>query len=83
MWEVPPQNVPRTTFTSKLFSSKYYPPRTVFSSEYGRYWYTGMARVPHMRNTNMHRNITTFQESILARNYSVGPGLHAFAIDSS
>ena len=22
--------------------------------QYGRYWYIGMARVPYMRNTNMH-----------------------------
>ena len=25
--------------------------------QYGRYWYIGMARVPHMRNTNMHGKI--------------------------
>ena len=30
----------------------------------GRYWYIGMARVPHMRNTNMHGKISAKSERL-------------------
>ena len=32
--------------------------------QYGRHWYIGMARVPHMRNTNMHRKISAKTEHL-------------------
>ena len=35
--------------------------------QYGRYWYIGMARVPHMRNTNMHGKISEKSERLAVK----------------
>ena len=35
--------------------------------QYGRYWYIGMARVPHMRNTNMHGKISAKTERLAVK----------------
>ena len=35
--------------------------------QYGRYCYIGMARVPHMRNTNMHRKISAKTEHLVVK----------------
>ena len=35
--------------------------------QYGRYWYIGMARVPHMRNTNMHGKISAKTERFVVK----------------
>ena len=37
------------------------------TSIYGRYWYIGMARVPHMRNTNMHGKISAKTERLAVK----------------
>ena len=35
--------------------------------QYGRYWYIGMARVPHMGNTNMHGKISAKTERLAVK----------------
>ena len=35
--------------------------------QYGRYWYIGMARVPYMRNTNMHGKISANTERLVVK----------------
>ena len=35
--------------------------------QYGGYWYIGMARVPNMRNTNMHRKISAITERLVVK----------------
>ena len=40
---------------------------TITNYQYGRYWYIGMARVPHMRNTNMHGEISAKTERLVVK----------------
>ena len=35
--------------------------------QYGRYWYIGMARVPHIRNTNIHGKISAKTERLAVK----------------
>ena len=57
MPKLTPENEPLSSYTSVTKKKK--------KKKYGRY--IGMARVPHMRNTNMHRKISAKTERLAVK----------------